>query len=265
MEGCLLFCIHLQPKLHFWAFKQSRLSQSQTESDNALRAKNISLFCQLDFLSQTTEGSTWIKEGGCVCVPYTEMQTRKKLQIFWLSQSDWSTVFFLQTQPAATSHMLLRGKKSRFPPCPWIFHLRVEKQQKISHQISTWELPQLREPLGLGWRISSPLKGRSWLCGCDAPKVLFDLWLILTELLREDYAVLPVPCFEWNCWNTSSCIWKYICTCTTPKWSNTAADRGGERGLKERNKKRSRGGEGNAEADHTQWVSSALWTRQLFK
>lgn len=58
VEGCLLFCIHLQPKLHFWAFKQSRLSQSQTESDNALRAKNISLFCQLDFLSQTTEGST---------------------------------------------------------------------------------------------------------------------------------------------------------------------------------------------------------------
>lgn len=104
MEGCLLFCIHLQPKLHFRAFKQSRLSQSQTESDNALRAKNISLFCQLDFLSQTTEGSTWIK-GGCVCVPYTETQTRKKLQIFWLSQSDWSTVFFLQTQPAASSHI----------------------------------------------------------------------------------------------------------------------------------------------------------------
>lgn len=259
MEGCLLFCIHLQPKLHFWAFKQSRLSQSQTESDNALRAKN--------FLSQTTEGSTWIKEGGCVCVPYTETQTRKKLQIFWLSQSDWSTVFFLQTQPAASSHISRYsvGKRAGSRPVRGSFIKEWKNSKKISHQISTWELPQLREPLGLEWRISSPLKGRSWLCGCDAPKVLFDLWLILTELLREDYAVLPLPCFEWNCWITSSCIWKYICTCTTPKWSNTAADRGGERGLKERNKKRSRGGEGNAEADHTQWVSSALWTRQLFK
>lgn len=54
-------------------------------------------------------------------------------------------------------------------------------------------------------------------------------WLILIKLLHRDYECLTDAWPELNCWNASTCTGRHAHTQTVVKWSNTVADREGER------------------------------------